>query len=274
LTAEPAFPRRDFVALSGGGHLSVAMADGAGPAIVLLHGLTDCADSFRLIAPCLSGHRLIVPDLRGHGQSVRTGPLTIPAFAADLSEMLDALEIGAAVVVGHSMGAMVATELAAMRRDMVGRLVLLAGSLRPVGQQLDELRRTIAALPGRLAPDHPFFATWHHCVNRVPPTFLARLARNAATSPLSDWLTMIDMVAAHDGTAQARGLDLPVLAISGRQDPLFPPDHLSAIAAAFPVCTARLVDACGHNPHWEQPQSVARAILDFAGLAGAGLGAR
>lgn len=259
----PSFGHISVPLAGGGGSLSVCIRGGAGPTLVLLHGLTDCADSFRLLAPHLPGYRLIAPDLRGHGRSVRTGDLTLPTFADDLSQVMDRLELGDVTIVGHSMGAMIATELAALRRDTVGRLVLLAGSLRPSSPALRALRARVAALTAPLSPGDPFFADWHHCVAPVSRRFLDRLARSAATISLSDWLMMIEMIAALDRTAHARQIDLPVLALSGRQDPLFPPDHLELVAGTFPDCTAMLVESCGHNPHWEEPETVADAIRTF-----------
>lgn len=255
--------RRRPVRLADGARLSVSIRDGEGPTLVLLHGLTDCADSFRLLMPHLPGYRLIAPDLRGHGRSVRTGALTVPAFADDLSQMLDRLELRDVTVVGHSMGAMIAAELAALRRDAVARLVLLSGALRPSNPALHALRDRVAALPAPLCPDDAFFHDWHHCIAPVSRSFLGRLARSAVTIPLSDWLRMIEMIAALDCTARARQTHQPVLALSGREDPLFPPDHLVTMTDTFPDCRVRLVDACGHNPHWEQPQTVAGAIREF-----------
>ena len=255
--------RRRPVRLADGARLSVSIRDAEGPTLLLLHGLTDCADSFRLLMPHLPGYRLIAPDLRGHGRSVRTGALTLAAFADDLSQMLDRLELGDVTVVGHSMGAMIAAELAALRRDVVARLVLLSGALRPSSPALLALRDRVAALPAPLCPDDAFFRDWHHCIAPVSRSFLGRLARSAVTIPLSDWLRMIEMIAALDCTARARQIDQPVLALSGRQDTLFAPEHLMLMAETIPDCRARLLDYCGHNPHWEQPQTVADAIREF-----------
>lgn len=265
MTADPSL-RRHSVPLADKGILSVVLRDGDAPALVLVHGLTDCADSFRRITPYLPHHRLILPDLRGHGQSLRSGDLTIPVFAEDLSQMLDRLDVGSAILVGHSMGAMTATALAAARPDVVRGLVLLAGSLRPAGPGLNALRQEIAALVAPLSPQDPFFDTWHQTVTQIPQTFLRRLAENAVTTPLADWLAMIDMLLHVDQTDLARHLDLPVLAISGDQDPVFPPDQLAHMADIFHNFTSVRVADCGHNPHWERPEAIARAILRLAAV--------
>ena len=60
---------------------------------------------------------------------------------------------------------------------------------------------------------------------------------------------MIEMIASTDITKVARGIDLPILAISGRQDPLFPQDQLALIAESFRDSACCLMDRCGHNPH-------------------------
>lgn len=109
-------------------------------AIVLLHGLTNDADSWAdtaehltLLAP---DARLIIPDLRGHGATGLpadgrwrrdpVGSLAIGESAADVVALLDTLGIESAMVVGHSMGSLVATVCARENPDRVTNLVLVS----------------------------------------------------------------------------------------------------------------------------------------------------
>lgn len=257
------FPSRRSVVLASGHRLSVAIREGDGPVLLLLHGLTDCADSFARLVPCLPGYHLIIPDLRGHGASFRAQDLSLGAFVNDLSQLLDALDIRHATVIGHSMGALIALGLAARRRDIIDRLVLLAGALRPEGAALKNLRKEIGGLVEPLSPSDPFFDRWYQCESPVPKDFLARLAESAAAMDRKDWLKMVDMVRAIDHSALAQSLDLPVLALTGGADPIFPPEHLALLSAAVPDCRPVILKGCGHNPHWEMPQTVAGHLLRF-----------
>src|ERR1700681_2492240 len=85
---------------------------GKGPPVVLLHPFPANHELWLPAAQALiSRYRLILPDLRGHGDSgVGEGPATMEKHAADLSRILDALEVGRAAFVGVSIGGYVLFE--------------------------------------------------------------------------------------------------------------------------------------------------------------------
>lgn len=102
------------------------------PAVLLVHGLGDEADSWRrVIGPLSSSHRVIAPDLPGFGRSprVRRRRLSPPFLAGALLELLDALDVRRVVVVGSSLGASLAQVIALRAPDRVARLVLVDGGL-------------------------------------------------------------------------------------------------------------------------------------------------
>lgn len=114
-----------------GGDLRVGLwGPDAGPAVLLIHGVTASHLSWSLVAERLPGLRLIAPDLRGRGRSSPlTGPGGLAAHAGDLVAVLDALQVPRALVVGHSMGAFVALVLGDLHPDRVEGLVLVDGGL-------------------------------------------------------------------------------------------------------------------------------------------------
>jgi len=115
-----------------GDGVTLSVADeGAGPAVVLLHGFPDSSHVWRKQLPVLvhAGLRVVAPDLRGFGASDK--PEGVDAYAlrhsvADVVAVLDALEIERAHVVGHDWGAAVAWTLAAFIPARVERLVVLS----------------------------------------------------------------------------------------------------------------------------------------------------
>jgi len=118
--------RKQFINPAG---LEIAYVEisGAEPALVLVHGFTDTSRSFSLLAPHLAGRRLIMPDLRGHGASSPGKGFGIADFADDIAALIRHLQLDQPVVVGHSLGAMVAIALAARYKELIGGLVVMAG---------------------------------------------------------------------------------------------------------------------------------------------------
>lgn len=105
--------------------LNVATA-GQGPAVVLLHGFPHTWQVWDQIIPALAvTHTVIAPDLRGLGRSSRPiDGYTAADVADDVITILDALDIGTAVIVGMDLGAQAAALLALTRPDRVRSLVL------------------------------------------------------------------------------------------------------------------------------------------------------
>src|SRR5690348_5975165 len=95
-----------------------------GPIVLLVHGLgSSLRDWEHQIADLAARYRVLTVDLRGHGQTSLEGPITMADFAADLRALLAVLEIRSAYVVGISLGAGVAFQLALDFPELVDGLV-------------------------------------------------------------------------------------------------------------------------------------------------------
>jgi pimeloyl-ACP methyl ester carboxylesterase len=126
LTAKPL--RRE-VAASEGTEISYLVFDGAGPAVVILHGLAGSGREFVRTARALDGRKVVLVDQRGHGFSTRfPSDTSRAAFVADVVRVIVTESLGAVDLVGQSMGAHTAMLVAATRPDLVRRLVLLEGN--------------------------------------------------------------------------------------------------------------------------------------------------
>ncbi len=100
---------------------------GKGPAVILIHGFGDTGDMWtKLAADLVRDHTVVVPDLRGMGLSAKpTDGYDKWNQAADMRDVLDALGIDRAAVVGHDIGTMVAYAYAARYRDKTEKLVVM-----------------------------------------------------------------------------------------------------------------------------------------------------
>ena len=94
-----------------------------------------------------AGTRVIVPDQRGHGQSDRPADgYAMDDFATDALQLMDALQVRTATVVGHSMGSFVARRVAEKAPARITRLVLMASAPLPTNSGVRELRSAVNEL--------------------------------------------------------------------------------------------------------------------------------
>jgi len=120
---------------------------GRGAPLVALHGLTASHMNFVGIAERLAGrYALFALDLRGRGDSDKpTGPYGFVQHARDVAAAMRAMGLGASIITGHSMGAFVATALAAQEPSLVSGLVLIDGGLVPDTPTADSTGQGIPA---------------------------------------------------------------------------------------------------------------------------------
>jgi pimeloyl-ACP methyl ester carboxylesterase len=161
------------VPVSGGtlAAFALAGADPRTPAVLAIHGITANGQAWLAVARALGGQaRLVAVDLRGRGASrALPAPYGIAAHAQDMLAVLDRHELERTVVVGHSLGAYIATRLAVEHPERVRALVLVDGGLKiPGTEEVDPQEFLDAFLGPALARLKLSFATredyhdwWH-----------------------------------------------------------------------------------------------------------------
>jgi pimeloyl-ACP methyl ester carboxylesterase len=138
----------------GGGVTLSTTDDGEGPAILFVHGLgCDSTDWLSQLARFRATRRVIAIDLRGHGRSsVPEGPYDPPTFVADLAAVLGHLGVDSCVVVGHSLGGLIAAALAIEHPERVGAVIAIDPPWGPVESRgLYESLGAVVGQPGGLA---------------------------------------------------------------------------------------------------------------------------
>src|ERR671919_228761 len=129
------------------GHPVIYRTAGSGPPVVLIHGMVNSSHHWREVALRLADrYTVIAPDLIGHGDSATPrGDYSLGAHAAVIRDLLTAIDVGGATVVGHSLGGGVAMQFFWQFPHRVERLVLVSSG--GLGPNVSPLLR-VAAMPG------------------------------------------------------------------------------------------------------------------------------
>jgi pimeloyl-ACP methyl ester carboxylesterase len=257
------------------------VVEGRGPAVILVHGLGGFAETWRHNIGALARRATVFAfDLPGFGASAKPyARYRLSNFAGALRGFMDSLGLAQASIVGHSLGGAVGVTYALTHPSRVERLALVGAvvpgcgyrpswpfrlvALRGLGEVLScagcarlykiALTRCFH-VPDRREID--FFVDYCYAART---TTAARAAYLATLRGLR-----IDLeVHGHDYRRALATLDLPVLAIHGRQDRVVPAKHCAEIARVLRHATVRSVDACGHFPQIEHAQAVNGWLADF-----------
>ncbi len=241
---------------------------GSGEPLLLLHGLGSCSDDWLLQTPVFAQQfRVMAPNLRGHKPSspVR-GPLTIYTLAADLAQLLDALEIPGAHVVGLSLGGMVAQVLAIDFPAKVNKLVLVntcahlwpttlreAYTLarRAVVSKLLPVSATAKIVAQDLFPK-PDQASIRQAV-------LERIGANDETS----YRYLVDAIRRFDTRRQLDRIRQPTLLITGDRDAVTPRGCQQQLVRGIPKIQWKIVRDSGHATPVDQAEEFNRLALEF-----------
>lgn len=194
----PTSPVRDEYVIAGDLTFHYVQWGEQGPPLICVHGLTANAYCFQALADMLSRHyRVFAYDLRGRGDSDKPEEgYDISTHAADLAEIIDALELDRPVVIGHSLGAMIGVYFAANYPEKLSKLVLIDGG---------------GELPWRTIADQPVWLTATVARLGIPISsydeFIARLKTAPFLGPY--WNEYLDIYFAHDLFQQHDGSMIP-----------------------------------------------------------------
>ncbi|MCL3862924.1 alpha/beta fold hydrolase [Actinotalea sp. K2] len=226
-----------------GGHDVAYRERGSGPhGVVLVHGIGVSSRYFTPLARELAGAgRVLMPDLPGFGLSPRPqAPLSIAEHARVLGALVAASGLDRPVLVGHSMGTQVVTELAAQQPGLVDRLVLIGAVIEPAA-------RSAARQAWRLVRDarHETFAA-----NRLMVADWLRCGPRwyGATLPTMLEYPLVERLAE---------VQEPVVLVRGSRDPVTPAGFLHVLAGAARTATISEVPHEGHIAMYRSPGAVA-----------------
>jgi pimeloyl-ACP methyl ester carboxylesterase len=243
---------------------------GHGPAVVFLHGhpfshamwasqMESLSDEFRVIAP----------DLPGYGESPPLAQImSMRRFADAVLELLDALDVARATVVGLSMGGLVAMELGVAQPERVDGLVLAATTAAPATEEDAERRR-------RAAADIEANGMLGHTAEMLPRLFGPAASRDPAltvpivttmlrTSPAGAAAALRGRAERPDYERLLRELRPPALVVAGDRDAYSTKEVTDQLVAALPDPEMLILPGVGHFPNLEAPDAFDAAVRAFA----------
>jgi pimeloyl-ACP methyl ester carboxylesterase len=258
---------------------------------LFLHGSVLRTDVWHYQMAGLDAHRLVFYDLRGHGLSVPKGTAeySIPRLANDLELVIEDCRFEEVVLVGHSVGGMIALELCRSRPALLGApiagLVLLNTTHRPPietivgGTTLAKIeryaRRPLDALGGRAA----YVERLRRIVRPSDAAFMAvsiaAFGRGGSPRQIDFTYDMLvdtsldvifDLIRAYRGfdmTDHLGDINVPALVVAGSHDRLTLPAASEYLVEQLPKAELRVLEGCGHMSMLERHRDVNRLLTAF-----------
>jgi len=249
---------------------------GRGERVLMIMGQAASGNAWSMYqVPALesAGYEVITFDNRGTPPSeVPSGPYSLADLVADTTGLIEALEAGPCRLVGTSLGAHVAAELAISRPDLVTRCVLMA--VRP---RLDTFRTALSVGQQALIESGV----------RLPAAYNASISVLEMFSPatlnddeaISVWLDIYEMTLDRKEAAggqdsidlppnrleRLRAVPVPCRVVAFSDDLMCPPHLCAEVAETIPDCDYVEIGSCGHLGYLERPDEVNSAIIEFLG---------
>jgi len=239
------------------------------PVLILIHGAGMDGTVWQLQSRYLAhrGIRVLALDLPGHGHSDGPALTTINEMADWVAAFMEAAHVDQAVVAGHSMGALIALEVAAGYPAKVRKVGLLgSAAAMPVHPDLIQAARDDRPLAAGLITDWGF-GDISHKGGHLHPGFWAMGASERLLNDSRPGAMASDLIAcdAYKGAlAAAANITAPVQLVCGDQDKMTPPKNAKPLAETLGDVTTTVLARTGHMMMIERPREVAKLLLQLA----------
>jgi non-heme chloroperoxidase len=239
--------------------------------IILLHGFPDSWLSYEgVLAHLPASIRVIAPSQRGFGNSDKPAAGYHPRdLAADLAEFMTRRKIPEAVIVGHSMGALVAQSFALDFPERTAGLVLIGTfQAQAENEELNDMMEVLDRMKDPVDLDFVRAFQASTLAQPVSAEFFERVVAESARLPLGIWRAALKEIALYDGSAELSKISAPTRLYWGERDDFSTYEQQQEIARAIPDADLRVYAGAGHSLHWEEPKRFAADLADFARVVG------
>jgi non-heme chloroperoxidase len=256
------------VQLSAGVNLQYAeQGDETGVPVILLHGFTDSWRSYELVLPYLPAtvHAFALSQ-RGHGDSDKPFNGYDPAdFANDVADFMDALQIKQAIIVGHSMGSVIAQKFAIDHPSRTLGIVLI-GSFAGFAhnEMIQGFQTVLDTLNDPIEQQFALEFQQGTLANPVPEIFLSIVVQESLKVPSRVWKTTAKALFQSNYVEALKKVTKPALIVWGDKDVLSPRKDQDVLAGALIRSQLVVYTGTGHAVHWEEPEKFANDLVVFA----------
>jgi 3-oxoadipate enol-lactonase len=230
--------------------------DGEGESVVMIHGLGGTTNTFTPLLPAFARHRRVRFDLPGSGRSWRVeGPLSIGTFVESVMKAMLAAKVDKAHVVGHSMGTIVATHLAAAEPAMVRSLALFGPLLAPPDQARVSIRARAAKARQEGMTGIADLLVQASTSNETKQRRHVAVAfvRESLMGQNPDGYARSCEALADAQAADTSRVTCPTLLVTGDEDGVSPPQSVRMMSQKISGSRVEVVRGCGHWTPVEKP---------------------
>ena len=273
MSSKESLPIANARCLSVSGRELNVRITGEGPPVLLLHGIPTNGELWRDVIPRLaSGARVIAPDMLGYGRSDVPGgkPVDIASQASYMLELLDALEVERATVVGHDIGGGVAQILAVRHPRRIERLGLVNAVCYdswpiPEMKVIQATAPVMEHLPAGLTAEGLELGLRRGFVHkeRAEPfleTFLKPFSTHEGMQVFLEHARSLDSRHTQEIAPELPNLRIPVAVVWGKQDPFQKPKYAERLAADIPTAELTWIEDSSHFAPADAPDEVAEAL--------------
>lgn len=243
--------------------------DGAGDAVLMIHGLGGTSNFWTPVLPALSRFRTIRPDLPGSGRSHRVeGALSMNGFVRALMRVCGAAGVERAHVVAHSMGTIIALHLAVLEPRLVRSLALFGPLAAPPDANRGPIRARGAKARSEGEPGMQQIADATVQAGTAGETRAKRPVAVAAVRESVMRQSPEGYARSCEALSEAQPADIakiscPVLLVTGDEDAVAPPQAVRAIGEKIAGAQMEVLGRCGHWTIYEKPEECSDLLKKF-----------
>lgn len=255
------------IEMEGGKTLEYAeQGNAGGMSVILLHGLTDSWHSFDNVLPLLPhNYHVLAISQRGHGNSAKTfNRYHTKDFAHDVAVLVQKLQLSPAIVVGHSMGGVIAQQFAIdYPRHTKGLVIVSSDASFNTSPALPQFYEAVQKLQDPI--DREFMYGFQKSTFAKPVSEISvdSFVAESMKVPAAVFQATLKGIMETDIVAALHNIKVPTLIVWGDKDGICPLAGQRLMQQKIQKARLIIYEGTGHALHWEAPERFANDLLKF-----------